>query len=86
MVGFTDSLRQELVGERVRVSVVEPGTVDTELISHLGDDTRGAARRQVDGIEPLRPADVAEVIGFIVTRERRVAVNEVLVRAGEQTW
>jgi NADP-dependent 3-hydroxy acid dehydrogenase YdfG len=86
VVGFTDSLRQELVAEHVRVSVVEPGTVDTELISHLGDDTRPAARRQVDGIEPLRPADVADVIGFIVTRERRVAINEVLVRAGEQTW
>jgi NADP-dependent 3-hydroxy acid dehydrogenase YdfG len=86
LTGFTESLRQELVGERVRVSVVEPGTVDTELVSHLGDATRDAARRQVDGIEPLRPADIADAIAYIVTRERRVAVNEILVRAGDQTW
>ncbi len=84
--GFTESLRQELVAERVRVSVVEPGTVDTELVSHLGEAVRAAARRHVDGIEALRADDVADAIAYIVTRERRVAVNEMLVRAGDQTW
>jgi NADP-dependent 3-hydroxy acid dehydrogenase YdfG len=84
--GFTESLRQELIPERVRVSVVEPGTVDTELVDHLGPAARDAARRQVDGVEPLRAEDVADAIGYIVTRERRVAVNEILVRAGDQTW
>jgi NADP-dependent 3-hydroxy acid dehydrogenase YdfG len=84
--GFTESLRQELLGERVRVSVVEPGTVDTELVDHLGGATREAARRQVDGIEALRAEDIADAIGYIVTRDRRVAVNEMLVRAGDQTW
>ena len=84
--GFTESLRQELVSERVRVSVVEPGTVDTELVNHLGDAVREAARRQVDGIEPLRAEDVADAVSYIVTRERRVAVNEILVRSGGQTW
>jgi NADP-dependent 3-hydroxy acid dehydrogenase YdfG len=84
--GFTESLRQELVAERVRVSVVEPGTVDTELVSHLGEAGRAAARRQIDGIEALRADDVADAIAYIVTRERRVAVNEMLVRAGDQTW
>ena len=86
LTGFTESLRQELLGERVRVSVVEPGTVDTELVDHLGDAVRDAARRQVGGIEPLRPDDIADAIGYIVTRDRRVAVNEMLVRAGDQTW
>ena len=84
--GFTESLRQELLVERVRVAVVEPGTVDTELVDHLGDATRDAARRQVGGIEALRAEDIADAIGYIVTRERRVAVNEMLVRAGDQTW
>jgi NADP-dependent 3-hydroxy acid dehydrogenase YdfG len=84
--GFTESLRQELIAERVRVSVVEPGTVDTELVNHLGETTRAAALRQVDGIEALRADDVADAIAYIVTRERRVAVNEMLVRAGDQTW
>jgi NADP-dependent 3-hydroxy acid dehydrogenase YdfG len=84
--GFTESLRQELIAERVRVGVVEPGTVDTELADHLGEAGRAAARRQIDGIEALRADDVADAIAYIVTRERRVAVNELLVRAGDQTW
>lgn len=67
LTGFTESLRRELLGEGVRVSVVEPGTVGTEP-------------------DALRADDVADAIGYIVTRERRVAVNEMLVRAGEQTW
>ncbi|WP_371596186.1 SDR family NAD(P)-dependent oxidoreductase [Streptomyces sp. NBC_00564] len=84
--GFTEALRQELLVERVRVGVVEPGTVRTEPVEHLGEATREAALRQVGGIEPLRAEGIAEVIGFIVTRERRVAVDEMLVRAGDQTW
>ena len=84
--GFTEALRQELLGERVRVSVVEPGTVDTELVNQLAGATREAARRQLNGIEPLRSEDIADAISYIVTRERRVAVNEILVRAGDQTW
>jgi NADP-dependent 3-hydroxy acid dehydrogenase YdfG len=84
--GFAESLRQELLVERVRVSVIEPGTVQTELAQHLGEATRDAALSQVSGIEPLQAADVADAIGYIVTRERRVAVNEMLVRAGDQTW
>jgi NADP-dependent 3-hydroxy acid dehydrogenase YdfG len=84
--GFTEALRQELLVERVRVSVVEPGTVSTELIDHLGDAARDAARELVNGLEMLRPEDIADAIAYIVTRERRVAVNEILVRAGDQTW
>src|SRR3954452_24522833 len=84
--GFTESLRQELIAERVRVSVVEPGTVDTELVDHLRGGVRDAARSQVSAIEPLRPSDVSDAIAYIVTRDRRVAVNEILVRAGDQTW
>ena len=83
---FSEALRQELLSRRVRVSVVEPGTVDTELISHLREDIRQAARSQTASIELLRPDDIADAVAYIVTRDRRVAVNEVLVRAGEQTW
>jgi NADP-dependent 3-hydroxy acid dehydrogenase YdfG len=44
---FAEALRQEMLSRRVRVSVVEPGTVDTELITHLREDIgrRPAARR-----------------------------------------
>jgi NADP-dependent 3-hydroxy acid dehydrogenase YdfG len=83
---FSESLRQELIGHRVRVGVVEPGTVDTELVDHVTGDIQAAARQQVAAIEALRPEDIADAVAYIVTRDRRVAVNEMLVRAGDQTW
>jgi len=83
---FCEALRQEMLAHRVRVSMVEPGTVDTELITHLREDIRQAAKSQTASIEPLRPDDIADTVAYIVTRDRRVAVNEVLVRAAEQTW
>jgi NADP-dependent 3-hydroxy acid dehydrogenase YdfG len=86
IAAFSESLRQELITRRVRVSVVEPGTVDTELVSHLRDDIREAARSQTSAIEALRPEDIADAVSYIVTRDRRVAVNELLVRASEQSW
>jgi NADP-dependent 3-hydroxy acid dehydrogenase YdfG len=86
VAAFSESLRQELISQRVRVSVVEPGTVDTELVTHNRDEVRAAAERQTAAIEPLRPDDIADAVTYIVTRDRRVAVNELLVRAAEQTW
>jgi NADP-dependent 3-hydroxy acid dehydrogenase YdfG len=86
VTAFSESLRQELISQRVRVSVIEPGTVDTELVTHNRDEVRAAAERQTAEIEPLRPEDIADAVAYIVTRDRRVAVNELLVRAAEQTW
>jgi NADP-dependent 3-hydroxy acid dehydrogenase YdfG len=83
LTGFTESLRQELLAEHVRVGVVEPGAVDTGQLPGIGPD---AARRQVGDIEPLRASDIADAIAYIITRDRRVAVNEILVRASDQTW
>lgn len=84
ITAFAESLRQEMIKQRVRVSLVEPGTVDTELVSHLREDVRRAAINQVGSIEPLRPDDIADAVSYIVTRDGRVAVNEMLVRAAEQ--
>jgi NADP-dependent 3-hydroxy acid dehydrogenase YdfG len=84
--GFTESLRQELISERVRVSVVEPGAVAPEVVQHLDAVTGAAALRQIDGIEALQADDIADAIAYMVTRDRRVAVNEMLIRAGDQTW
>ncbi|MGV9215779.1 SDR family NAD(P)-dependent oxidoreductase [Micromonospora sp. RB23] len=84
--GFSEALRQEIGSKRVRVSVIEPGTVETELSSHVRDGIREAIVRQTEGLELLQPTDIADAVSYIVTRDRRVAVNEILVRAAEQTW
>ncbi|PJE23296.1 MAG: oxidoreductase [Mycobacterium sp.] len=83
---FSEAVRQELLGKRVRVGVVAPGTVDTEIFSHLDAPSREAVERQTAGMVKLRPDDVADAVLYMVTRAGRVAVNHMLVRASEQTW
>jgi NADP-dependent 3-hydroxy acid dehydrogenase YdfG len=84
--GFTEALRQELLRDRVRVSVVEPGTAPTELADYLDDHIRETALGQISDLEPLHPTDVADAVAYIVRRDRRVAVNEIMIRAADQTW
>jgi NADP-dependent 3-hydroxy acid dehydrogenase YdfG len=81
---FSESLRQELAGRHVRVSLVEPGAVDTELSSHNRPEIREGIQQVFAGIERLQAADIADAIVYIVTRPRHVAVNEMLVRPTEQ--
>jgi NADP-dependent 3-hydroxy acid dehydrogenase YdfG len=83
---FSESLRQELLPKRVRVGLVEPGIVQTELDTHLRSDVREAVVKQTKGVEKLLPEDIADAVAYMVTRDRRIAVNEMLVRAGAQTW
>jgi NADP-dependent 3-hydroxy acid dehydrogenase YdfG len=83
---FSEAIRQEVLGQRVRVSVVEPGTVQTEIADHLPQSDRDTMDRRTEGMVKLLPDDIADAVSFIVTRDRRVAVNELLVRSAEQTW
>ncbi|RAV14648.1 oxidoreductase [Mycolicibacterium sp. GF69] len=83
---FSEALRQELIGNRVRVGVVAPGTVETEIFDHLDPQALTAQQARTAGMVKLRPEDVADAVTYMVTRDRRVAVNEILVRAAEQTW
>jgi NADP-dependent 3-hydroxy acid dehydrogenase YdfG len=84
--GFTEALRQEMQASRVRVSVVEPGNVETELASHTRDELRAGVEARAASIEKLQPEDIADAVAYIVTSKRRVAVNEVFVRAADQSW
>jgi NADP-dependent 3-hydroxy acid dehydrogenase YdfG len=81
---FSESLRQEVTGRHVRVSLVEPGAVATELSSHNCPEVLEGIRKRFAGIERLQDTDIAEAIAFIVTRPRHVAINEVLIRPTEQ--
>lgn len=81
---FSDSLRQELAGRHVRVSLVEPGATDTELASHLRPEIRERSAQRLAGVERLEADDIADAVEYIVSRPGRVAINEILVRPTEQ--
>ena len=81
--GWSESLRQAFQPE-IRVTVIEPGAVATELTSHIThDETREATEAFVKELA-IRPEDIAEVIVFAVTRPRRMTLNEILVRPTAQ--
>lgn len=81
---FSESLRLEVCARNVRVSVVEPGLVATDLLTRGTSErvAQMAARRERG--EMLETADIAEIVGFIVTRRARLGVNEILVRSTKQ--
>lgn len=81
---FSESLRQEITRRHLRVSLVEPGAVATELTEHLRPEIRKEVTPMFADTESLHAEDIAETITFIVTRPRRMAINEVLVRPTEQ--
>ncbi|MGX1811948.1 SDR family oxidoreductase [Nocardia sp. NPDC055321] len=74
--GFTESLRQELHTEGVRVSVVSSGMVAD------GDGISDSAARP----DRMLPEDIADSVSYIVTRDRRIAINDIVVRPGGQLW
>ncbi len=86
VVAFTEALRQEVTARHVRVSVVEPGVVRTELQDHMRPEMREVTMKPFAGVTPLESEDIADIILFIVTRDWRSAINEVLVRPTEQSF
>ena len=82
---FSESLRQEVTTRHVRVSLVEPGAVETELATHNRPEIREQIGQRFGSIERLQAGDIADAIIYIVTRPRHVAINELLVRPTEQT-
>jgi NADP-dependent 3-hydroxy acid dehydrogenase YdfG len=81
---FSEALRQEVTERHVRVSLVEPGAVSTELASHNRPEVQEAMKGRFGAIERLEADDIADAISYIVTRPRHVAINEILVRPTEQ--
>ncbi len=81
---FSEAIRQEVAKRHVRVSLVEPGAVETELASHNRPEILDGLRARFSGVERLAANDIADAITYIVTRPRHVAVNEMLIRPTEQ--
>jgi 3-hydroxy acid dehydrogenase/malonic semialdehyde reductase len=81
---FSQNLKADLAGTRVRVTDVEPGMVQTDfsLVRFRGDAER--ANKVYEGMEPLRPQDIADIVLFCVTRPPHVNLNVVEVMPADQ--
>jgi NADP-dependent 3-hydroxy acid dehydrogenase YdfG len=85
VVAFSEALRREVYKDNIRVSVIEPGVVETELRDHIGHaDTKKAINDWAESMRQLQSEDVADVIAFCVTRPSHVNINEVLLRPTDQ--
>ena len=84
--GFSEALRQEALHANVRVTIVAPGHVDTELQGHnVNPVVRAGLERAREEIGEVLPADdVAREIVHAVTRPRHVSLNELVVRPTRQ--
>ena len=81
---FSESLRQEVTARHVRVSIVEPGAVDTELRTHNRPEVQAAMEKRFAEVEIMQASDIADAIVYIVTRPWRMSINEILIRPTEQ--
>ena len=82
---FSESLRQEVTKQHIRVTVIEPGMVATELRQHITDpEVRKAQQDAEHSITPLQGKDIADAIIFAVTRPEHVSISEILIRPTEQ--
>ena len=81
--GWSESLRQELLPD-VRVTLIEPGVVDTELPTHITHEATRQAVQQGYDAATVKPEEIAEVIAFVLARPRHLAINEVLLRPADQ--
>jgi NADP-dependent 3-hydroxy acid dehydrogenase YdfG len=81
---FSESFRQEFAKRKVRMTIVEPGAVETELTDHIRDGVREHVRGRFEDIQSLQAEDIADAIAYAVTRPWHVSVNEILIRPTEQ--
>jgi NADP-dependent 3-hydroxy acid dehydrogenase YdfG len=81
---LTATLRQELFGEPIRITEIDPGLVETEfsLVRFGGDPARAAS--VYEGVEALTADDIAECVAFVAGRPTRVNVDRMIVLARDQ--
>jgi clavulanate-9-aldehyde reductase len=83
---FSEALRQECTasGSGIRVTIVEPGAVTTELRSHNRPQIQELIEQRTAGIVPLQSEDIARAILYALGQPPHVSVNELLVRPSRQ--
>jgi NADP-dependent 3-hydroxy acid dehydrogenase YdfG len=82
---FSESLRQEAVELGVRVTVIEPGAVATELPGHNRREVLEQMAKNFAGVQPLEAKDIAEAILYAIAAPANVSINELLIRPSGQT-
>ncbi len=83
--GISESLRQELLEDNIRVTMVEPGAVRTELPDHISDEeAREGLSSLLERLDILQAQDIANAIVYVVTQPQRVSINEILIRPSQQ--
>ena len=80
---ISEAMRQELLEDGIRITMVEPGAVATELTDHITDEEVREGLKQRN-VEPLQSEDVANAIAYAVSQPQRVSVNEILIRPTQQ--
>ena len=80
----SEALRQEASRHGVRVTIIEPGFVETELQGHNRPEVHEKLKERIAKIEPLSAHDIADAIEYAVTRPAHVSVNELLIRPTTQ--
>lgn len=82
---FSEALRQEVYKDKIRVTVIEPGAVATELTQHITDaEVKKQTEEFYESMTPLESEDIAAAIIYAVTQPPRVNVNEILIRPTDQ--
>lgn len=81
--GWSESLRQELQ-PAVRVALIEPGVVATELPTHITHEQTNTSVNEMYAEATVTADDIAEVIAFTLSRPRHLAINKILLRPATQ--
>ena len=83
--GFTYALREDLLGRPIRLTLVDPGLVETEFSTVRFRGDTDLAKRVYERVEPLTPDDIAECVVFVLTRPLHVNVDEIVIKALAQS-
>jgi NADP-dependent 3-hydroxy acid dehydrogenase YdfG len=85
VVGFSEAVRREVYSDKVRVTVIEPGLVLTELGDHIPNAAMKAGlEKRMETMEGLEADDIAAAVLYAVSQHPRVNVNEILIRPTDQ--
>ena len=81
----SEGMRAELHRHNIRVTIVAPGYVATELQSHIADPAiKSGLEELYKDVDVLQPEDIAGAIAYALSQPAHVSVNEVLVRPTHQ--